>query len=263
MCITLGAFVPAHIAAAVALSVQAGWPRRSEDWAMVLAVSQGIVVLEGEHVVGTAMVKPFGTGAAAISMVIVDVARRGPDAGIPAANPGSPPRRRAFHCMKSSASAPSALSCSIRASSRRTRMRTMSRGAARSRKRPVPQWIARRAAWIVPGCLRRCSRKVVSRFADDVGAPRALLSCGGSGAARWPARWSLKPRRMRGKLSFVLGEGQGAFLRVDTPEPVTLGSWLTEQGLVQVGSGIVIRRNPAQETACRFHSFALANQALG
>jgi hypothetical protein len=67
----------------------------------------------------------------------------------------------------------------------------------------------------------------------------------------------------RALLSFVFAARQGAFLRVDTPEPPGLGPWLTEQGLVHVGSCIAMRRNPAQETARRFHSFALANQALG
>ena len=65
-------FAPEHLDGAVDLSRAAGWPHRREDWELVLSISQGIVLLDGDRVVGTAMTTPFGRRAATINMVIVD-----------------------------------------------------------------------------------------------------------------------------------------------------------------------------------------------
>ncbi|MEK1933437.1 MAG: GNAT family N-acetyltransferase, partial [Pararhizobium sp.] len=44
--IDLVAFGLEHLEDAVALSRQAGWPHRLEDWQMALALSRGIVAIE-------------------------------------------------------------------------------------------------------------------------------------------------------------------------------------------------------------------------
>ncbi len=57
--LTLSAFEPAHLAGALGLSRAAAWPHRLEDWAMLLSISKGVVVLDGETVLATALVTPM------------------------------------------------------------------------------------------------------------------------------------------------------------------------------------------------------------
>lgn len=60
----------ADLPAAHALSVQLKWPHRLDDWAMVLRLSDGFVVLDGERLIGTAFACPQGDFAT-IGLVIV------------------------------------------------------------------------------------------------------------------------------------------------------------------------------------------------
>lgn len=75
--IHLAPFTAAHMDSAVALSRQAGWPHRTEDWAMLAQLSIGFVALDGDRVVGTAFCTPFGPQVATLNMIIVDEAMRG------------------------------------------------------------------------------------------------------------------------------------------------------------------------------------------
>lgn len=70
------AFTPAHLEGAWALSQQAGWPHRVEDWALNLTVSQGVVAIEQGRVVGTALASLLGR-VATLNMIIVDETMRG------------------------------------------------------------------------------------------------------------------------------------------------------------------------------------------
>jgi ribosomal protein S18 acetylase RimI-like enzyme len=70
------AFTPAHIPGAWALSQQAKWPHRPEDWALNQSVSQGLVAIDQDRVVGTALATPMGE-VATINMIIVDPSMRG------------------------------------------------------------------------------------------------------------------------------------------------------------------------------------------
>lgn len=72
----LAAFTPAHLPQALRLSRQAGWPHRERDWALTLSVSQGVVALDGDRVVGTALCSSCGP-VATLNMIIVDEAMRG------------------------------------------------------------------------------------------------------------------------------------------------------------------------------------------
>ena len=74
--ITLSPMTEAHMPGAHRLSLQAGWPHQPEDWAFVLGISNGVVALEGDRVVGTAMATDFGDWAA-VNMIIADEALRG------------------------------------------------------------------------------------------------------------------------------------------------------------------------------------------
>ena len=69
-------FAPAHLPAALRLSEQVGWPHRVEDWELNLSLSDGVAVLEGEDLVGTAFCTRFGD-VALLNMIIIDEQRRG------------------------------------------------------------------------------------------------------------------------------------------------------------------------------------------
>ncbi|MDP0927178.1 GNAT family N-acetyltransferase [Paracoccus onubensis] len=69
-------FTPLHLPAALRLSEQVGWPHRVEDWELNLSLSDGVAVMEGEDLVGTAFCTRFGD-VALLNMIIVDERRRG------------------------------------------------------------------------------------------------------------------------------------------------------------------------------------------
>jgi ribosomal protein S18 acetylase RimI-like enzyme len=76
--IELVSFLPEHIDGALALSRQAGWPHRAEDWQLALTLSRGLVALDDRRqVVGSILMTPYGSDCATINMVIVDAAMRG------------------------------------------------------------------------------------------------------------------------------------------------------------------------------------------
>lgn len=71
------AFETRHLDGALGLSRAAGWPHRREDWALSLSVSTGVVGLDGDRVVGTALMTPYGEASATINLIIVDQQLRG------------------------------------------------------------------------------------------------------------------------------------------------------------------------------------------
>lgn len=78
--IPLVPFTEAHLDGAVALSRQAGWPHRREDWALVLSISKGVVALDRDRVVATGFCSAMGD-MAALNMIIVDERLRGQGLG--------------------------------------------------------------------------------------------------------------------------------------------------------------------------------------
>lgn len=75
--LTLAPFEASHLEAAQSLSQAVGWPHRAVDWAMLLQMGDGIVALEGERVIGTALTARFGSDVSATFMIIVDAAYQG------------------------------------------------------------------------------------------------------------------------------------------------------------------------------------------
>lgn len=66
-----------RIAAAHVLSLAQSWPHRVEDWGFLLALGRGFAILSGGHLVGTALLTPYGADAATVSMIIVAKEARG------------------------------------------------------------------------------------------------------------------------------------------------------------------------------------------
>ena len=73
----LRAMTAADLSAAHALSREARWPHRLEDWELMLQCGQGLVAEEDGEIVGTVMGFPHGPQIATLGMVIVSHARRG------------------------------------------------------------------------------------------------------------------------------------------------------------------------------------------
>ena len=80
MTLTFAPMRSEHLPGAMRMSAELGWPHRIEDWAFVLDISAGFVALEGERVVATTLVTPFGPVAMA-NLIIVDVTMRGQGLG--------------------------------------------------------------------------------------------------------------------------------------------------------------------------------------
>ncbi|WP_172327556.1 GNAT family N-acetyltransferase [Mangrovicoccus sp. HB161399] len=74
--LALGAFGPAHLPAALALSEAEGWPHRAADWELALGLSEGVAALAEGRLVGCGLLTRFGT-AGRVSMILVDRRHRG------------------------------------------------------------------------------------------------------------------------------------------------------------------------------------------
>jgi GNAT superfamily N-acetyltransferase len=71
----------ADIPAATELSDEQQWPHRAEDWAMFLAMGEGVVAERGGRVVGTTMAWRYGDDMASLGLVIVSPALQGQGIG--------------------------------------------------------------------------------------------------------------------------------------------------------------------------------------
>lgn len=76
MTLTFTAMQTQHLPQAQQMSTDVGWPHRIQDWALVLNISSGVVALQGDTVVATALATPFGSVGRA-SFIIVDASLRG------------------------------------------------------------------------------------------------------------------------------------------------------------------------------------------
>ncbi|GGF47965.1 N-acetyltransferase [Aliidongia dinghuensis] len=274
--IALIAFGPEHIDGAVALSRQAKWPHRPEDWRMVLELSSGTVAVTHQgRVVGTILMTPYGRDCAAINMVIVDEALRGRGFG----------RRLMDAALTLAGDRPLRLTATEDGLPLYRKLGFVECGEIRQHQGPVKEIAA-------PG-------NVGLAAADDIAAIKSLDRDAfgvGRGALidRLAVHGQLAVVRRNGAVEGfaairTFGRGEvvgpvvaanmqdaqaligffaavrtGAFLRVDTPGDSGLAPWLSELGLLEVGGGVAMRK-PAK--AGRENAgpaiFALASQALG
>jgi predicted N-acetyltransferase YhbS len=267
-------FTPEHLEGAMLLSRQAGWPHRREDWAMVLALSAGVVALDGDQVVGTTLVTRYGREAATINMVIVDTAMRGRGIG----------RRLMDFALQASESR----DCRLVATQDGLPLYEQL-GFRTSGKILQHQGVPRQAVapadvdWAMADDIAAIARLDRAAFGADRGALIGLLSeqgrlavlrqerrLSGFAAIRAFGRGEVAGPVVaataddaRMLLSFLFATRPGAFLRVDTPQASGLAPWLAEQGLAHVGGGIAMRRGGhASGRAAGVQTFALASQAL-
>jgi predicted N-acetyltransferase YhbS len=274
--LTLRPFEASHLDGAVALSRQASWPHRREDWALVLRVSSGVIALSEGRVVGTAFCTPFGERLAALNMIIVDTEMRGRGIG----------RRlmqaimtlageRTLRLVATEEGRPLYEKLGFVA----TGTVVQHQGTAIGAVCPSPN-----AEWAGAGDLEAIAELDKAAFGADRGP---LLSClmeegramvlreegravgfafcrpFGRGLVIGPvvARSLDEARRL---VATQIGAHQGEFLRVDTGMQTGLAPWLSGLGLTEVGRGTVMYRDaPPRLSAAVPSTFALASQALG
>ena len=273
--ITFGDFAPEHLDGAWALSHQAGWPHRPEDWALGLSLSAGIVALARGRVVGASLFTPYGRDAATINMVIVDQNMRGRGVG-----------RTLMERMLQIGdgrecrlvATPEGLPLYEKLGFSATETILQHQGVAAPNPQPDGVEPASLADMETMAAMDRiaCGMDRRALFARIAGTGRfAVLrrrgECVGFAAHRDFGRGQVIGPAVAGHgddakalISFFLAERPGAFVRVDTPAAGELAPWLARRGLFHAGLGLAMSRGgQTYEAPSPMRTFALASQALG
>ncbi|WP_411196376.1 GNAT family N-acetyltransferase [Rhizobium sp.] len=272
--IDFAAFGTEHLGAAVHLSRQAGWPHRAEDWEMALALSEGVVAIENDRVVGTVLVTPYKQDCATINMVIVDEAMRGRGLGrklmhaaielagdrplrLVATAEGLPlyeklgfrPTGRILQHQGIAAEIAAPMATSAAAKSDFAAVTELDRQAFGADRAGLIAYLAKVGEIAV---IRRNGR--VTGF--------AVLRTFGRGEVIGPViAGNLEDAKAL--VAHFIARRPGVFLRVDTTAAAGLSDWLAEQGFAHVGGGIAMMKPSIPGADSDATIFALANQALG
>ncbi|TWB13509.1 acetyltransferase (GNAT) family protein [Rhizobium sp. ERR 1071] len=274
--INLVSFTPEHIDGALALSRQAKWPHRAEDWNMALRLSQGAAAVdETGRVVGTILMTPYGEDCATINMVIVDENLRGRGLGrklmdaamalaghrplrLIATTEGLPLYRKLgfvaegeiFQHQGHLADLAPAGDVEAATTDDFSAIKALDRAAFGADRRTLIDVLTDVAQVVV---IRRHGR------VEAFGALRTF----GRGDVIGPVVAS-NTEDAKSLITALALRKPSEFLRVDTNESSGLAGWLAQIGLSHVGGGIAMRRPGGAGALDRdARIFALANQALG
>lgn len=272
--ITFVDFNHTHIDGALALSRQADWPHRREDWEMMLSLSHGFAAIELDRVVGTTLFTPFGANAGSVNMVIVEEKMRGRGLGrklmelalaagqerelrLTATEDGLPLYERLGFVRTGV----------IRQHQGNAPAFPLSDDAEYASAADLPEIVAldrnacgmdRTGLFVTLSALGKIA---ILRRQGRIEAFAALRPFG-RGDVIGPIV-AANSKDARTLIVFHLALRPGKFVRVDVPEFSGLGDWLTEHALAHAGGGISMARGGNTRPASDFHTYALASQALG
>ncbi len=270
-------FQPSHIKGAHRLSMSEQWPHRPEDWRLLASLSSGVVMLDGQTVVATALVSDFGPVATA-GMILVDSRHRGRGFGrhvidaamaeLPSRNDrewrliatedGLPLYRKMGFAEYGHVSQhqgivmPENQDIPLPEPADVTRLddiAAVDQAGTGMDRRPLLQEIFRQGQVFVNHRSGRVTGYAALRpfgFGEVLGPVIA--------ASEADAKALIEP---------ILASARGRFVRLDVPAEGALPAWLTRQGLPRVGGGLCMRKGAAPPTDERLASHALAAQALG
>jgi|SRR6056297_532788 len=262
-------FTQAHLPGALLLSQQVGWPHRLEDWELNLALSQGLVALEGARVAGTTLCTRFGD-VALLNMIIVDGALRGRGLGrMLMAAAMDLAAGREMRLIATPEGQPLYEKLGFHATGQILQHQGISRGGAPAL--PVREGCAQDVAELARMDLAASGLErsaMIARIAQTGTILRAdqgfaLLRAFGRGHVLGPV-----VARDTATASALIDEGArrmaGRFLRIDLPKGTGLSDHVAKLGLAHAGGGTAMIRPPSGPAAGQdFTTFALASQALG
>jgi GNAT superfamily N-acetyltransferase len=269
----------ADLVEAQALSHEAGWPHRVEDWRLVHQIGHGYAAVERGHVVGTGLWWAYGERFSTLGMILVSPRLQGRAIGL-----------RLMQALIDAAGERAILLNATTAGLRlyeKTGFRPIGaihqhQGAAFAvpvaplgrgeRIRPISAADYDRlvaldtaASGMPRGKMIAALLQVASGVALDCEGEAigfALFRRFGRGYVIGPV---IAPDEDRAKIliNHWMGTHSGMFIRVDVPDDSGLSGWLEECGLPRVGGVTTMVRGeaPLREGSCRI--FALVNQALG
>lgn len=276
MSMTLRDITATDAAAGHALTQQAGWPHRIEDWQQLIALGEGVVMEEAGRVTGCALGWRWGSTAATIGLVVVDQTARGRGIG-----------RRLMQALIARFAG-----CTLR-----LHATEMGKGLyAQLGFRECGQvWQYQTAALAappavpLPPALRlepACSAAYADMCALDrqaTGLQRARLLQqllpgsvlvrdaqsvqGFASLRRFGRGWTIGPVIARdgtvaqALIAALLHTLTGQFVRLDTPD-AGLAAWLATLGLQQVDAPHIMVHGTPWRTTGDIHCFALVSPAL-
>ncbi|MES1955029.1 GNAT family N-acetyltransferase [Salinisphaera hydrothermalis] len=268
-------FEKTHIPSGVILSQAESWPHRPEDWALIQNISDGLVALDNDEVVGTAFCTPFGDKLATLNMIIVADSQRGRGLGtrfmdrlIELAG------ARTIRLIATEAGYPLYLKMGFEETGRILQQQGVVQAFEAGTNAAIESagtddheailaldaaksGLDRHALW--QELFQVSTLKVIR----DQGAIVAVAACRdfGRGKVVGPVLAD-DAATARQLIAAHLAENIDTFVRIDVPAESGLGAWLESFGLTHAGGGRIMMRGP-QVILETPGVFALASQAVG
>jgi len=272
--ITFANMDQSHLSGAMRISKDVGWPHRLEDWAFIVGFSQGVVALEDDRVVGTAIATPFGE-VGMVNLIIVDVTMRGRGLG----------RKLMTEAMQKISPRVWRLVATQDGLPLYEKLGFVATGEIVQHQGPVVEVVHTSAAvWAVQDDMTaiRAMDKVAT------GMDRSTLYDGLEGNARFAVLRAgnqisgfavlrdfgrgevigpvvaTSVEDAKGLMAMIMSTRTGRFIRVDVDAKSGLSPWLEELGLGNVGIGISMEIGQLEKADTpQYQIYALAAQALG
>ncbi len=273
----------ADVPAAQALTASFGWPHRRRDWAMMLALGEGIAACDPAapdgRLAGTALCWRFGAGWATMGLIGVDAALQGQGIGrrmMIALMDGLGGRSLALHATRAGLPLYGVLGFEP------TGTTLQHQGAVTQPDLlPLPPGLRLRPAGIADlaslAALDRAAGGVdrTALLAALLALPGGVVLDGPGGALGFALTRAFGRGQLigpvvapgepegRAMIAHLLGQRIGQFVRLDVPRESGLSPWLAGLGLEDAGTVIRMVRGPEVLPAGPPRVLALASQAWG